>query len=245
MGVTNKGLVRTNNEDHILIGDIIYGNDSTFNIVSNDIFKFFVFDGVGGNNAGEIASCLAAKLLSENISLNSIDEIIFNLQNINHKIIEKSIEHEEYKNMATTIAGIIIQKNNFFVLNVGDSRVYRYRHEMFHQFSKDHTYYQELLDKGISEDFAIKYKNSHIITKCLGVSLLRPEDISLVHVENGILPGDCFVICSDGVTDMISDDDILDILIDNKSIDTIYEKMVSKVISNGAKDNYSLILIQV
>lgn len=245
VGCTNKGLNKLNNEDCIIIGDKIFNNDSEFNVISSDIFTFLVFDGVGGNNAGEIASYTAAEFFSNKVSLKSQESIVHNIQVANNTIIEKSMQKLEYKNMATTIAGISINENDFISFNVGDSRVYRYRQGVLHQFTKDHTYYQELLDKGVSNDISFKYKNSHIITKCLGIYSLLPEDININYVENGVLPEDIFIICTDGITDMVTDDEINNITDSCESANQIYEKIIKMVHTNGAKDNYSLIIIQI
>ena len=235
---SDKGLRRSNNEDacFILLPDNVY----------------LVADGVGGGNAGEIASRTAVSEIANYIASNPIEKatnkyaVVNYLQDCldktNEKIFNQALKYEENKGMATTIAVVYAKEGRAYIANIGDSRVYLYRDEELTQLTEDHTYVNTLLKAGIiSEEQAAIDDRKNVITKALGAdSTVEPDFYQL-----NIIKGDIFLVCTDGLYDEVSNPEMIDIIKENESMSDICNRMIEKANSNGGHDNITVIFLRV
>lgn len=230
--ITDKGRVRKNNEDN-------YYSQST-----SKFSLFIICDGMGGHKAGEVASMLACDLISKNIveNIEKIDsEDIFDLiaesvKIAHNKIVEESIKDDSRSNMGTTLVLSLVINNILYYANVGDSRIYTYNDKGLVQITRDHSYVQELLDSGaISEEEAAFYPRNQI-TSALGTVDNYKIDIKKQELNKG----DMILMASDGLTDMIDDDDIEDVLSNGYNVRESCDILKYMANSTGGKDNITI-----
>jgi len=238
VGVTDVGRVRDHNEDFIA-----WDNALSFAILA---------DGMGGHNAGEIASQMAVdgivsqiKSALEEIQNESRDEdvVCLSMESIstaNSKIFEAAAAHSEYAGMGTTLVMSIFHDNNLTIAHVGDSRVYRLRAGKLKQLTVDHSWLQDMVRSGcLSEDEASKSLNKNRITRALGISI----DVDIDIQQQTLEVGDIFLLCSDGLSDLISTHDIRMILQQSGSdMKKKLAQLVVKANKNGGHDNISVII---
>jgi protein phosphatase len=244
--LTDVGRVREHNEDAI-------GSDP-------DIGLWVLADGMGGYNAGEVASGIAVKttldLVSEACRRENRGDIEpetgFMRQTISlrdaimraNKIIHQTAQTQpQCEGMGTTLVACVFFDNKISIAHVGDSRLYRMRDNRFEQITMDHSLLQELVDRGYySVEEAQRSTNRNYVTRALGV---EPQvDVEVQEVE--VRKGDYFLLCSDGLPDMVEDEDIhLTINTFNSSIDTIGEQLIKLTNDNGGRDNISIIVVRV
>lgn len=235
---SDKGLRRSNNEDacFILLSDNVY----------------LVADGVGGGNAGEIASRTAVNEIAGYISNNPIEQatnkyaVVNYLQDCldktNEKIFNQALKYEENKGMATTLAIVYAKDGRAYIANIGDSRVYLFRDGDLVQLTEDHTYINTLLKAGIiSEEQAAVDERKNVITKALGADHTVEPDFFQVN----IMKDDIFLICTDGLYDEVSSAEMIDILDENESMSDVCSKMIEKANNNGGHDNITVICLRV
>ncbi len=244
--ITDTGRVRDHNEDAI-------GSDA-------DIGLMVLADGMGGYNAGEVASGIAVQIVSElateGAGRENRDEIDphsgLMRQSIvlrdavyrANKIIFQTAQSQTHcEGMGTTIVACMFYDNKVSVAHVGDSRAYRLRSGTFEQITLDHSLLQELVDRGFySSEEAQRSTNRNYVTRALGVEPTVEVD---VH-EHDVLPEDVYLLCSDGLPDMVEDEDIhLTISTFNASLDVVGEQLVQLANEHGGRDNVSVMLAQV
>jgi serine/threonine protein phosphatase PrpC len=227
---TDLGLVREGNEDSAL---------SCANLIA-------VADGMGGHAGGEVASAIAINsltdlvplLLNENIDLDSKEDLFLNITHeIDQKILDKSKAQPELSGMGTTLTALSILDNKIELLHIGDSRCYRYRDNKLEQLSYDHTVMQELLDQGrLTPQEVFDHPQRSLLTQALmGDSGLDP-----ILLTFEIKTGDQFLLCSDGLTNVLSDYEISKIIEANDA-DLIPQALIKEVRSKGAPDNITII----
>lgn len=223
--VSNRGLVRPGNEDTILVGNQILRDDADsfgFDIPEDGIiFPAIVCDGVGGHAAGEVASMTACESLRdffENLQP-GIDEstLIMLLKNEFARVNELILAESAGNGMASTLTGLLIYGQKAFVLNAGDSRVYRLRYDNLKQMTREHT---------------MERDGRRVITNCFGL-----PNATLDITPTAIVDGDVFVVCSDGLFDMVADDDIA-----ANAADT--DTLLRMALENGGHDNTSIITLR-
>ena len=238
--VTDVGRVRANNEDAVVVD------------AANGIAV--LADGMGGYNAGEVASALAVDLicselgrwLGEAAALAQPRDIRRAMEicvdNANRSIFEAAYTHDAYAGMGTTLVMTVLQRETLLIGHVGDSRAYRYREGLLQQLTRDHSLLQEQVDMGlITEQEAAGSANRNLVTRALGV-----EDTVLLDVqEQAVEPGDLYLLCSDGLTDLVPDADIAAILGDGTPMESQAQALVALANGNGGRDNISLVLCQV
>ena len=235
---SDKGLMRSNNEDacFVLLNDNIY----------------LVADGVGGGNAGEIASRTAVNEIANYIANNPIKQatnkyaVVNYLQDCldktNEKIFTQALKYEQNKGMATTLAVVYAKEGRAYIGNIGDSRVYLYRDGDLVQLTEDHTYVNTLLKAGIiSKEQAETDDRKNVITKALGADNTVEPDFFQVN----IMKDDIFLICTDGLSDEVDNQGMIDVLKENKSMSDVCNKMIEKANSNGGHDNITVICLRV
>lgn len=216
---------------------------------SEDFLKLYILaDGMGGYNGGEIASRLATTSVKSYIESNfnkiqhekeDILDLIKNaIEYANMIVYEKSKENEELQNMGTTLEVCLIYNNKAFIGHIGDSRIYRIRKNIIRKLTVDHSYVQELVNDGtITKEEAIHHPKKNMLMKALGCTPYVEPDITV----KGFLKDDVVVICSDGLTNMVSEQEIYDVVIQD-NINTS-EILVEKANELGGYDNITVITI--
>ncbi len=239
--ICHMGLVRSNNEDMILVnGNLLRDNtiNESFTLPSDNLLAFVVADGMGGHNGGEIASELALKSF-DNFLLNLPDnldtaalkqKIDLWVKTIHSEIIREGLSSPEFNGMGTTFTGVFTYQNRFFTVHVGDSRLYRFRNGILKQLTTDHSM-RELTGNPDTP--------SNLIYNSIGAGDDAFADVN--DITENIMNGDKFLICSDGLTDMLDDDAICQLLEAKKSPSDI----ASEACNEGGKDNISVLLLEV
>ena len=221
------------------------------NILNLDTYRLFVLcDGVGGANAGEVASKLSSEWLQrdfnnlqEDKKINNLSDLISNLiKDISIKINKLSLEYSEYKNMMTTLVSALFYQDRLYLHSIGDSRCYLLRNNKLEQLTDDDSLIWSLYKSGeISKDDLRTHPRKNVISNAIG----SDDEFSIHNYEQELLTNDLFLMCSDGLTDMISDEEIL-ISINNKiNLQESAIELVNKANEAGGKDNITLILIRV
>ncbi len=237
-GISNVGRRRKNNEDAYLINRIEIFKDGKKRI----FYVLAVADGMGGHDAGEVASGMAVDRMTA-APLTYLEGDVAGIRKIiefvNKKVHERSMEMG--KKMGTTLVAALIEGNNGYIFNVGDSRAYLFRKGKIRQVTKDHSVIQELLDKGlISKEEAKTHPDRHVITMAIGTKESVNPDTYTLYFDKG----DILMLCSDGVTDMLTDEELQEILGSSKELNEIGMEIVKKANENGGKDNITVVLAQ-
>lgn len=231
-----------------MISDI--GNKRSLNedyagYLEKENYKIYVVaDGMGGHNAGEVASKMAVEAIvnyiSENINNKNYNEILKKaIKTANNEIYDFASTSEKLNGMGTTVTACLVINNKGFVANVGDSSCFLIRNNKIKKITKDHSLVQELLDLGtISEEEAFNHPKKNIITRAVGTS----KEILIDVFEIDILKDDIIMLCSDGLTNEIQKNRVLEILNSAKSLKNACEKLVLEAKSNGGRDNITVLL---
>ena len=250
--VTDPGRIRQQNEDSVLV-------DSTM---------FAVADGMGGHKAGEVASALTVQLLKRRLEpAGSLDDVLAAVVEANNEIFQAATSNVDRQGMGTTLTGLFVvppprspvgtegppaarptrrrrsrRTESFALINIGDSRTYLLRHGRLRRITVDHNYVQELVSAGhITDDEARSHPRRNIITRALGID---PS----VRVDAWTLPivrGDRFVVCSDGLSDEVHDNEIHQILTTVSDAQAAAEELVAAANRQGGRDNVSVIVVDV
>jgi len=242
-GRTDTGMVREHNEDCFLI------------IPESGIAM--LADGMGGHLAGEVASALAVDKITHHLlkafaehrkarpanSESFEAQVLVNaIKGANTAIHQASLSKAEQSGMGTTIVVASFHDNRLTVAHVGDSRLYRYRRQVLSQLTEDHSMVQELLRRGlISADEARTSVNRNLVTRALGVDPVVEVDVNEETVEKG----DLYLLCSDGLNDVLSDEEIGTMLAQyGSNLEAAAQQLITEVNARGGPDNVSIVLIQ-
>lgn len=235
VGTTDVGLVRKNNEDAYAIDD--------------HAGYYALADGMGGAAAGEIASLIFVDTVREIFAYKEtahVGESSSQIQKAfitaNQRILEHVREHPDHRGMGCTAELLVCTGDGFVLGHMGDSRTYRLRDGVLKQLTKDHSLVQEQIDKGIitlTEARTSPHRN--IILRALGTS----ESPSLDIIRGKTIPGDLFLLCSDGLTDMIEDEDVLNLLTSSQDLVGVAGNLVAAAKGAGGKDNVTVVLSRV
>jgi serine/threonine protein phosphatase PrpC len=245
VGVSDTGRVRDHNED--AIGSNL---EAGLHVLA---------DGMGGYNAGEVASSIAVKTVMELASeaCNREDRsapesdtglmrqtIVLRdaITRANKIIYQTAHSQSSCEGMGTTIVACLFYDDRISIAHVGDSRLYRMRNNVLEQITLDHSLLQELVDRGFySREEAERSTNKNYVTRALGVETAVEVALQEVVVE----PDDVFLLCSDGLSDMVDDEDIhLTISTFSANLDTVGQQLVQLSNDHGGKDNISVMLIK-
>ena len=232
------------------IGKVREMNQDSYYISSNEdpVKLYIVADGMGGYKGGEVASKLAIESAQKYI-LNNFSEIKKEKENIleliksaieyaNRVVYEKSKEVEELSGMGTTIDVCLIHTNKIYIGHVGDSRVYRQRKEFFRRLTTDHSYVQQLIKEGsITKEEAYNHPKKNMLTKALGCTAFVEPDVMV----KGFLKDDVLLMCSDGLTNMLKDDEISEIITKNPK--KACKTLVNRANELGGYDNITAVII--
>ena len=239
-GVCDIGKKRKENQDKIYLSNC-----------DDNVKLFILADGMGGANAGSVASSTAVEFVKEyitkrfsdkNMSREEIEQLIKDAMfEANNFVYSKSKEIKEYAGMGTTLITIIINKNKVYIGHIGDSRVYRIRKNIIRQLTKDHSYVEALVQNGsITKEEARSHPQRNVLLKVLGCEKNVESDI----ITKGFLKEDVLLICTDGLTNMIDVDEIYEFVIEDKdNPEAACKKMLDEANSRGGYDNISIILI--
>ena len=232
---TDKGLVRKINEDYSYIPDGI----GPYSLA-------IVADGIGGYQGGEVASKLAVNVfcaLIKNADIKddtSADEVLYEAMNAaNSARLDYSKYNECYSGMGTTLVAALNLEKSMKIINIGDSRAYKFDGESLVQISVDHSLVQELInEKKITRSQGRNHPRRNIITRALG------DDHALADIYTiEFNKGDIILLCSDGVTDMLDDDEITAIFKKNEYIEDMAQNIVDEANRKGGRDNITCVLI--
>ncbi len=237
-GYSDVGCLRENNEDAIYWG----GEEKTDNKNKKETL-LLVADGMGGHNAGEIASGMARdyiRTVYKYWKKAPHKELIKIFTEANRKIFRAARRNKEYANMGTTCTTLIITNDFAYCAHVGDSRLYLIRNDSIYRMTEDHTIRRELERKGfIAGDVSNSAVETSLITRTMGINKSIKVDTWTYGLP--VKVNDKFLLCSDGLTDMLSDDEIKLIILNN-SWETVCKKLIDKAKEKGGYDNISVII---
>lgn len=233
---TDPGMVRTHNEDSCLVDE--------------EHYCFLVADGMGGAAAGEVASKQMKEVVQElfaqrttyssSAELNKLVTTCFHAANT--RISALAREEPSFSGMGCTAILLAFDTKGFVLGHVGDSRCYRMRQGVFEQLSKDHTLVQAQLDQGlIDQEQAKNHKLKNVLLRAIG----NTEDLKVDIVCGNVQPGDLFLLCSDGLTNMVHDENIVEIISYNGDLPLKATMLVDQAKYAGGEDNISIVLIEV
>lgn len=237
-GKTDTGLLREHNED--FIG---FDEDATLAVLA---------DGLGGRASGEVASCMAVTSILTELRPDRpphgeagdlFDELLRAIDAANRRIFHAANANKCHNGMSTTLVAARIEGRRMLAGCVGDSRLYLLRDRELTQLSRDHSLINDLLAKGAmpNDDFSLT-NIDHILTRALGIH----DAVEIDRLEHELQGGDLLLMCSDGLTNMVADWEIKDILNDcREDIDRCITKLVDSANRNGGKDNISVILMRI
>jgi len=245
---TDVGQVRDHNEDYVSSDD--------------RIGLAVLADGMGGLNAGEVASSMTVHLLMDELRAYAEGESVIEheltesvglplktqvvrkaIEKANSSVFHVSQTQPHCKGMGTTIVVSMFYDNKLTIGHIGDSRVYRFRDNNLEQVTKDHSFVQELIDKGLyTKDEARASSKKNVVTRALGVA---PEVEPEVH-EYKVKQGDVFLMCSDGLTDLVGDSDIEKTFRElGSNLSITAGHLVEVANASGGKDNISVVLMRI
>jgi len=242
---TDPGMVRSHNEDSV------FGNPNRGLVI--------LADGMGGYNAGEVASGMATTVLSTELETAfaacSPDATRADGTSCAHAAIREQVaktnsaiynaaeSQPQYAGMGTTLVLALFHDNRLTAAHIGDSRLYRLRGEAFEQITRDHSLLQEQIDAGmISAEDARHSQNKNLVTRALGVD---PEVEPEIH-DHDVLPGDVYLLCSDGLNDMVEDEEMaLTLQTLGANLELAALQLIQMANDNGGRDNVSVILVKV
>ncbi|KGF10218.1 Stp1/IreP family PP2C-type Ser/Thr phosphatase [Urinicoccus massiliensis] len=227
-GATNVGKVRKNNEDAFKI--------------SNKDKIYLLADGMGGHLGGEFASSMAVQELEKLlVDVKDKAEIKEAIEEVNRKIYQKSLEDENLSGMGTTLSLIKILDDHLYFANIGDSRIYCLKGKDLIQLTIDDSYVNYLLEVGaITSDQAKDHPKKNVLLKALGTT----EDIEVFVQEVQWEEDDLYLLCSDGLTNMLEEEEIQEIISSNEAEKAV-DLLINQALDRGGKDNITVIVLTI
>jgi protein phosphatase len=234
-GMKDVGRCRDINQDYIFLSDKPIGNLPNL---------FLVADGMGGHKAGDLASEYTVSMIREAVEKsmrnNPLQILKGAFQYANQKLIEKAQESSAYTGMGTTLVAATIVDDRAYVVNVGDSRLYKIGRNI-EQITQDHSLVEEMVRLGeISREEARNHPEKNIITRAIGVSDTVEPDYFDTYLESG----ECLLLCSDGLSNMIEDTQIKGILDRKRDVRSAVKELIDTANRNGGRDNIAVVLVE-
>lgn len=239
-GLTDIGLVRQNNEDYWA--------------ELPELGFYALADGMGGHRAGEVASKLAIETLCEviqNAFATDSDELSYEeahgvmqlaIEHTNRVVYEKGQSNPDFKGMGTTLCCLQFHRKGLIYAHVGDSRIYRLRKGRLEQITRDHSLLREMIEMGqINENQAEEFVYKNIITRAVGTESELEPSVHMADMQNH----DIYLMCSDGLSDMLSVNEMEKILTKYETIEEAGTKLVKTAKEKGGYDNVTVVLMQV
>ena len=224
------------------------GNEDSYLMLA-DRGIFIVADGMGGHAAGEVASEMAVQILQRELTdLRNIDDgpagerVMGALKRANKAIHDRTIAEVDKQGMGTTASVLIVAGHRYLIGQVGDSRIYLLRDGALRQLTKDHSYVQEQVDAGfLTPEQARYHPYSNVITRCVGASPEVEPDVYTGEVR----VGDLFLVASDGLTGMVDDRRLQQLLLARVAPERLVHLLISEANGRGGLDNITAIVVQV
>ena len=250
---THSGLSGKTNEDRLAL--------AAFHSASGQPVLFVVVsDGIGGHRAGEVAAELTVQSIIEEVSrINGADPLQIMesaIHTASQAIAERSARHADQAGMGSTCACAWVEGNRLFTAHVGDSRIYLVREGRIHRITIDHTWVQEAIERGVlTPEQGLEHPNAHVLRRHLGAAALPKVDTRLrledtesdeqSRMNQGLQLGrnDIVLLCTDGLTDMVRDDEILRLITSRNSLRSAAEALVDRANEHGGRDNITVALI--
>ncbi len=239
-GKTDKGKIRKINQDTCL----------TYLDQNRNAAIMVVCDGMGGAKAGNIASEMAAEIFMESAkkSLDEENNVTDIMQQINEAVKEanaqvykRSISDPECSGMGTTLVAAIVTNGGTVIVNIGDSRAYHVTSEHIKQITKDHSVVEDMIDRGdLKRSEASSHPNRNLITRALGTSLNTKPDIFFLNIQEG----NHLLLCSDGLSNLISEDDMKTEVLSGADVQTKCDRLVKAANDKGSPDNVTAVILQ-
>ena len=241
-GVTDKGKVRSENQDSYIVE----------NCDKRNCVVAVICDGMGGAKAGDLASQLSSKafvsrifdtLVAPRFFIGNQEKLLReSCDDANGVVYEYSRFDSNYKGMGTTLVGGIISRRKAFIVNVGDSRAYHLSKNEIKQISVDHSYVEELVSMGaITKEEARTHPKKNIITRAIGIDKAVEAD----YYEVSMRKGEAILLCSDGLSNMVTDDEILAAYKFDSSPESVCRDLMTLALDRGARDNVSVVLVKI
>ena len=226
---TDIGSKRSMNQDYMYCNTEPVGSFQNLLIVA---------DGMGGHRAGDYASRLCVETMVQSLekSAHKTPVSLFD-----KAVFEESASHVEYEGMGTTVVACTLEENTLYIANIGDSRLYLIR-DGIEQITDDHSLVEEMVKQGnITESEARIHPQKNIITRALGIN----EEVQADFFEIDVEQGDVIMLCSDGLSNMIEDEDMEYIVKNSDTLQTAAESLVARANENGGNDNITVVLAEV
>lgn len=233
---TDIGSKRSMNQDYMYCNTEPVGSFKNLLIVA---------DGMGGHRAGDYASRLCVETMVQSLekSAHKTPVSLFEeaVTAANKAVFEESASHVEYEGMGTTVVACTLEENTLYIANIGDSRLYLIR-DGIEQITDDHSLVEEMVKQGnITESEARIHPQKNIITRALGIN----EEVQADFFEIDVEQGDVIMLCSDGLSNMIEDEDMEYIVKNSDTLQTAAESLVARANENGGNDNITVVLAEV
>ena len=234
-GMKDIGKCRKINQDYISVSEEPIGNLPNL---------FLVADGMGGHKAGDLASEYTVAKVQEAVS-KSMQTIPYQIlkgafQYANQKLLEKAGESDSYTGMGTTLVAATVKNDAVYVVNVGDSRLYKIG-DKIEQITEDHSLVEEMVRMGeISKEQARNHPDKNIITKAIGVS----DTVEPDYFDTDLQKGECLLMCSDGLSNMVSDGQIKEIVDMRTDLESCAKELIRAANHNGGRDTIAVVLIE-
>ncbi|MBV6520504.1 MAG: Serine/threonine phosphatase stp [Gemmatimonadaceae bacterium] len=232
------------------VGMIRSGNEDSFYAHANrECGLFIVADGMGGHAAGEVASEMAVQIVSRELApLNDLysdaarERVAESIRTSNRAIYQRTISESDKQGMGTTVSLLAVSGSRFLIGQVGDSRIYLLRDGALKQLTRDHSYVQEQVDAGfLTPEQARYHPYSNVITRCVGAS----EEVEPDTYAGEIKTGDVFLVASDGLTGMVDDRRIQQLLLSRATAGRVVDALIAEANYRGGLDNITAIVVQV
>lgn len=233
---TDVGMIRSGNED------------SFFAHATRERGIFIVADGMGGHAAGEVASEMTVQIISRELhdlkdaGSPAEQRISDSIRLANRAVYERTMQESDKQGMGTTASVLLVSGSRYIIGQVGDSRIYLLRDGALRQLTKDHSYVQEQVDAGLLTPEQARYHPySNVITRCVGASdAVDPDTYS-----GDLRPGDTFLVASDGLTGMVDDRRLQQLLLSRASAGRVVDALIAEANYRGGLDNITAIVVQV
>ena len=233
---TDVGMIRSGNED------------AYFAHATRERGIFIVADGMGGHAAGEVASEMTVQIVSRELSdlvpadNAAMEHLSESIRRANRAVYDRTIAEADKQGMGTTASVLVVAQGRFMIGQVGDSRIYLLRDGALKQITKDHSYVQEQVDAGLLTPEQARYHPySNVITRCVGAG----ESVEPDAYSGDLRPGDVFLVASDGLTGMVDDRRIQQLLLSRASAGRLVDALIAEANYRGGLDNITAIVIQI
>lgn len=232
------------------IGRVRKGNEDSFFADANEYRGLFmVADGMGGHAAGEIASQMAVEVVSADLeklndleSADALEMVSLALRHANRAVFERSASERDKMGMGSTASILVLADERFIIGHLGDSRIYLFRDGEMRQITHDHSVVQEQIDAGlITRDAAKNHKQSNVITRCVGMGWDVEPDIT----DGDVRQGDVFLLASDGLTGMVDDWRLQQLLASRAAPERLVDAMIAEANARGGVDNITAVVVRV